>query len=519
MANGLPLDPEEPISEAVEIPTASVAVNLIERAAEGPLNLEAARFLRSRQPLRPKKQRLPLGVAVNENQVRNTGDLMPPGPSAPAAPLPSSPPPATAFDGGVDDSSSIPPDTMGVVNRNVVFNPLNNNIQIQDRGGAILFHMTLDRFWDVFPTPMDAFDPRAAYDPFDRRFLFTSTANAALPTSSLLIGVSQSDDPAGSWTLGFLRVDPGEQGEVWLDYPSIGFCADKITVQVNMYTLVGNNFAGSSIYVWDKNTFYHSPTAPPARLFVLRNQGGTQVPALTYDPDFPIQYLVSRWTGDSEGSGLYLVHEITGSVSLGTVALRRVGFIRTAPGTSWDSFVTGDFAPQQGTTRKIDAGDDRILSVVYRNQSLWFSHTVFLPAGGPARSAAQWLQVETGAWSIRQMGRVEDPAGSEFFAFPTLAVNAVDDVLMGFSCFSKTRFASGAYALRRAGDPSGLMRSPQIYAPGGSTYFKTFGGTDNRWGDYSSTQVDPLDDRSFWTIQEYASPSVDTWATKWARVT
>jgi hypothetical protein len=63
------------------------------------------------------------------------------------------------------------------------------------------------------------------------------------------------------------------------------------------------------------------------------------------------------------------------------------------------------------------------------------------------------------------------------------------------------------------------MRAPHVYAPGGSSYFKTFGGTDNRWGDYSNTQVDPADDQSFWTVQERASATQDFWATQWARVT
>ncbi len=52
-----------------------------------------------------------------------------------------------------------------------------------------------------------------------------------------------------------------------------------------------------------------------------------------------------------------------------------------------------------------------------------------------------------------------------------------------------------------------------------SPYFKTFGGTKNRWGDYSATQVDPSDDHSFWTVQELAGARPDTWATRWARVT
>ena len=44
----------------------------------------------------------------------------------------------------------------------------------------------------------------------------------------------------------------------------------------------------------------------------------------------------------------------------------------------------------------------------------------------------------------------------------------------------------------------------------------------NRWGDYSTTVVDPSDDRSFWTLQQFAAPNVgggdagSRWGTWWA---
>src|SRR5206468_12969140 len=52
-------------------------------------------------------------------------------------------------------------------------------------------------------------------------------------------------------------------------------------------------------------------------------------------------------------------------------------------------------------------------------------------------------------------------------------------------------------------------------------YFKTFGGTENRWGDYSNTSVDPTNDTDLWTIQEYAatpSGGFDRWGTWWGKV-
>jgi hypothetical protein len=39
---------------------------------------------------------------------------------------------------------------------------------------------------------------------------------------------------------------------------------------------------------------------------------------------------------------------------------------------------------------------------------------------------------------------------------------------------------------------------------GVANYYRTFGGPDNRWGDYSSISSDPLNPNHFWAFNEYA---------------
>jgi hypothetical protein len=475
----------------------------------------------TRKPLRRNKERLPVAEEVDPVQVLNRRDLAVAPvvtPLGPAVPPPVSPPPSLVLDGRADDGTSIPPDTMGAVGHAHLFNPLNNGVLISDRTGAnALPVVQLNDFWKSLADPIEAFDPRVAYDPFNRRFLFACVADAEHPTSSLLLGVTKGDDPTHDWTLSRVRVAPAVQGNVWLDFPSIGFSADKITVQVNLFAIADNSFQGSSVYVWDKASLYDPPFAPAVQMFLLPDQGATQAPVLTYDPAQSAQLLVSRWSSNSQGEGSYAIYEITGQVSDGSLRLARTGFVVTS-GTSWDAGTAGDFAPQKGVPQLINAGDDRILSAIYRNRSLWFCHTVFLPAGGPVRTAAQWLQVDTGNWNIQQLGRVADQVGGAFFAFPTIAVNSADDALIGLAHFTAGDFASGTYVYRNHADAPGQMRQPFRYAPGQNSYFKTFGGARNRWGDYSSTQVDPIDDHGFWTLQECAAKPPDTWATKWAQI-
>ena len=468
------------------------------------------------KPLRPSKERLPVAGDINVDAVlnRQAGSI------ALAEVQPAAPPAIvrSSFQGVMDNGTSIPPDTAGAVSDNHVFNPLNNDIGVFDRTGNLLLSISLDNFWNTFHANINAFDPKVVYDPYEQRFIFVTVANAQQPTSSLLIAVTESDDPTGNWATLQIQVDPNEQGPVWLDYPSLGFSQDKITVQLNLFTIAGNNFAGSSVYVFDKHEFYSPPHSPSVSLFVLPDQGGTQVPATTYDPNLATQFLMTRWTGNFQGDGYLAVYEITGSVAQQTVQFTRLGFIR-AVGQTWMSFSpSGDFGSQLGTPRRIDCGDDRLLAVVYRNGALWCSHTVYVPAPGPTRTAAQWWEVDTNTWTVQQLGRVEDAQGTKVYAFPTISVNKDGDAVLGMSEFSPQQHPSSVYAYRLANDPAGQMRGPTVFAPGLSSYFKTFGGAANRWGDYSATQVDPVNDTDFWTVQEFASAQQNMWTTKWAQL-
>jgi hypothetical protein len=144
-----------------------------------------------------------------------------------------------------------------------------------------------------------------------------------------------------------------------------------------------------------------------------------------------------------------------------------------------------------------------------------------LPAGAPTRTAAQWWQFDANG-TVRQFGRVDDSTGTIFYAYPSIAVNTQDDAVLGYSSFSANQFAAANYSIRLAADSLNTMRSDAVLKAGEAAYYKTFGGSDNRWGDYSNTVVDPSNDLDIWTIQEYASsPNFmngdNRWGTWWGK--
>jgi len=470
------------------------------------------------KPLRPPKERLPVARSIDPAQVRNRRAPAGPPPSPPAraarAPVPRIPPPkiAARFPGGVDDQRSIPPDISGAVGPDHVFNPLNNNVSIFDRAGAHLGSMTLDGFWAQLGLVGSTFDPRAVYDSAEGRFIFVVVANAGEPDSSLYLAVSESSDPTQRWYGNTIKVDDTAQGESWFDYPCLGMTADKITVTVNLYSRGDNSFVGASVFAFDKRSLFDPPHQAVLMRFELRNQGGAHVPAITHDANHADQFLVSRWSGDIQGTGSLVVYQIQGNVGQQQATLSRVGFI-SAPGAPWTSYPSGDIGPQVGIPQCVDVGDDRIQSLCLRNGVLYCCQTIIIQVnGGTELSAVQWWEIDSTNWALRSRERVNDPSGKVFYAYPSLAVNDRGDLLLGMSEFSSTTHPSASYVYRPA---NASAQPPTVLEAGLASYFKTFSGKINRWGDYSVTVVDPVGDRDFWTSQEFAQTPKDTWATVW----
>src|SRR6266487_2548137 len=110
------------------------------------------------------------------------------------------------------------------------------------------------------------------------------------------------------------------------------------------------------------------------------------------------------------------------------------------------------------------------------NGSLWFAHTAFLPAGGsPTHSAIQWYQMNP-AFGITQFGRIEDTTATNFYAFPSIAVNRFNDVLVGFSRFASTQYVSANYAFRAFNDPQNTMQTERAFKGGEDSYWKRGNG-------------------------------------------
>jgi hypothetical protein len=421
--------------------------------------------------------------------------------------------PVKSFNGLNDNSTSIPPDVNGTVGPNHTIVTLNTQVRIQDKNGVNISTVSLNSFWSPIGGLTSTYDPKALYDHVANRWIIVSSAEPQSNNSCTLLAVSKTSDPTQGWNM--YKVDVDATNTKWVDFPSIGFNDRWIVVQMNLFPMPNNTATSHQIYVWDKADVYNNGAGIFTKFEVTNEATAVACPSIHYDNSTSRMFLLRSASGNSGGKGTLTMRTISGPTSTpvmsAPVAIQSNNTWATGAGTN------GNFNPQLGSTSLINAGDHRMRQVVVRNGRIWATHAIFLPQGGANRSSVQWWELDT-LGGIIQRNIIDDPTGIRHYNYPSIAVNNKNDVLIGYSSFSTDQYASAGYSLRRANDPINTFRDEYTYKFGENTYFKDFGAGRNRWGDYSNTVVDPTNDSTFWTIQEYAGGTINTWATWWAEV-
>lgn len=491
------------------------------------------------------------GVEVPFNEQVESEDAAGPhaglSPKVPRAPSESSIGPSFSYQ-GLDDISAggfyyVPPDTMGAVGLTRTLDTLNNNYRVQEKyTGVVVSTVTMNNFW-ASTGGTKLFDPKTLYDPYNDRFIVAAVSNSASIASSIEFGISSGSDPNGAFTL--YRIPactvsfPCGAGitDWWADYPAMGFNQNWVVISVNMFPNAGGAFTQSRVFVIDYSGLRAG--SPTVTIFIGISDFTVQ-PCVTHSDTENILYAPNHF---SSSGASYRVNTITGTAGS---PFYNQGILKAhtlSPLSGGWTQPSGNILPQligsAGITDvlKVDSGDARIYRCAFRNGNIWYAQTVYLPAGGVGtHTAAQWVRLDTNGDDV-DGGRVEDPTatatnGGQWYAYPTLDVNKFNDVLMGFSQFSSNHWPSAGYSYRAGTGPAGTMRDPYIYKAGEGMYWKTFNCLSstarNRWGDYSATQVDPVDDTAMWTLQEYSKPegsvfaangcNSGVWSTWWARV-
>ncbi|MDO8630533.1 MAG: hypothetical protein Q7R41_08565, partial [Phycisphaerales bacterium] len=447
------------------------------------------------------------GVGLDKGATE-PGETETPVPGGPG-PMLAAPPLIVNFAGTFDDNTNIPPDTHGAVGPAHVVNMLNTGFQVFDRtGGIVAPQITLQAFWAVLGTgagqpAADPYDPKILYDQHSGRWVVVSDSNGFSTATRVLVGISLTSDPTGAWNLFAIDPDPGTR---WADYPGLGVDAANVYVSNNMFTAAGA-FSLARFWVISKASMIAGGAldlgvrTPPTGGFAFQ-------PAHSFDNDpGGLNYFVDGdWYIDGTPLRFVKLTQFTG-IGAATV-MTELGFIEVL---GYNFYILE--APQSNCATPIATNDTRIMNAVLRNGKVWATHHVGdgapIDPADATKPEVAWYEMDPSAANFLdpspppiQQGHVEHPTLAYYF--PSIAVNAVECVALGFSGSDADTFASAYYTLRDSIDSPGTMQAVGLLRAGEASYLKMFTGTRNRWGDYSATMIDPLDDLTFWTTQEYA---------------
>lgn len=180
---------------------------------------------------------------------------------------------------------------------------------------------------------------------------------------------------------------------------------------------------------------------------------------------------------------------------------------------------------QPGTTTTLDSVADRLMyRLAYRNRggldSLVVNQSVDPDGTGPRSSAIKWFEIRQpfSATPVLFQNSIWDPGGTGDRWMGSVAMDKMGNMLMGYSVVNAD--AGLKPSLRVAGRLRSDLRN-QLQAEStmiigsGSQTTRSNGTALTRWGDYTTMQIDPSDDCTFWYIGQYlANDGVFNWRTR-----
>ena len=402
--------------------------------------------------------------------------------------------------------TSYPPDVHGAVGFDHLMTTLNTEVRIQDKLGTIVSTVGLRSFFST-TGENDVFDPRIMFDQLSNRFFFMACVARRSATSGFVIAASQTPDPTGAWN--FYKVDADPADTLWFDYGNMGFSNDKICISGNMFNNTENKYGdGGRMFTLNKSNMING-----AALGTVTRTTGVAYntcPVLTFS-NIANCYAIAV---QSSATAQLILYNISGSPGSAVVATS--GTVDYGAGNGW-FYGLGDTLPQSGTARRINGGDDRIQSAVYRNGKIFWTNNFYWPLAAPTYCGIQYGSFNANTRATGNFAGIWNATGDEMFCFPNLAVNGDEDVAVAFSYFSKTTFPAAAVAY----GTNSLVLNYNITHAGEQSYKSGIDGYGRlRWGDYMSASVDPTDDKGIWTISEYskADPSQYRSSTWWTKV-
>ncbi len=373
---------------------------------------------------------------------------------------------------------------MAISNGGKVISVINSNIYVHEANGASFGNLSLDAWAAPLGLSGSKFDPRALYDPVHDRFVIVCLNGYTDSTSYVIMGFSQTNDPAGVWNLYALPGDP-DNDSLWTDYPIMALNEHELFLTGN---LLYNDqpwqtgFNHSICWQIDLDSAYAGGTLD-TRLWSNVNFGGAPVRNLC-----PIQA-----GSTSTGTNMYLLSNRNLTTGNDTVFIMEITDTLNAPGVQFlvdygISNMQYSLPPSglQQFNHRLATNDARWLDGFVENGNVQFVGNTRDSSTGRAGFYHGMITDITGARTVT--GKViGNPNGD--YGYPAIAwmgMNSGDDDALLAINFAGTTVAQSVGCGGIYFDGLGGY-SPLVIAKRGVSYINAING-DERWGDYTGVQ-------------------------------
>ncbi len=404
----------------------------------------------------------------------------------------------------------IPPDPTGAVGPNHYVHSVNSAIKIFNKtGGLLLGPVSLASF---LGNGSNNGDPIVLYDQLADRWVVSEFGAG---TNTLSIGVSETNDPTGSYNVWDFTYPGG-----FPDYPHYATWHDGYYGTVN---LIGT---GGHTFVMERDVMLAGGANPEMVIFSLPgirynpSQVKSAEPAnllgTTIDPSMPgyVTYLEDdAWSGvDFDHIKVWEINMDWTNVNNSTVS--EALEIPTEPFDAGEIFGNGNGAIHQPGTSQRLSGHGGIVSYAanfrsFENHNSWLiTFNTFIDEN--ETGGIRWIELrndEVNPWEIYQEGTYSIADGHSRL-MSSSAIDATGNIALAYTTASTSLAVSLRYTGRFDGDPLGQMTLGEtviINGPGVRT-------NANRYGDYAHMTMDP-NNFTFWYTADYFS-SNNFWRTR-----
>lgn len=437
-----------------------------------------------------------------------------------------------SFNGAtLNDTLAFPPDSMGAVGPTQFIVAVNGKLRSFNKTTGVadgVLNLVIDNFFTPVRNGAFLSGPRIRYDRLSQRW-FILDINTSTP-NRVVLGVSDAASAGvitGStvWSLYFFQHDlvaPAGNTNQTIDHPTMGIDANAIYVGVNNYNIA--TFSNCTGFVIRKSTV---TGGGPIVVSAFRDLIGADGP---YAPQGVDNFSAAA----TEGYFIGVARN-----TLGKLILRRISNPGGTPTMSGDIAITVPTTALPlnvphagngfGSVGYLDGLDDRLMMAQMRNGHLWTVHNVGVDntgvsaVGTASRTGSRWYELQgldTATPTVIQSGTLFTPSAANTtdqrnYWMASIMVSGQGHVAIGASSAGTNENINGVTAGRLSSDASGTLQAATLLTGSSTAYNPTEGipPGPRRWGRYSYTSVDPTDDMTMWTIQQYCH-ATDLYATR-----